>query len=62
MRVVDTDNFGKDYPDEKFVTESISLDQATRIAKDENDKRGVYSSRYWKVVFDEYKLQPGFEP
>ena len=62
VRVVDTDNFGGDYPDEKFVTEVLTEDACKKIADVHNAKCGYYAYRYWKVVPDDYKLEPGFEP
>jgi hypothetical protein len=65
MRIVQTDNFGSDYPDEKFVTGlwDMSKEQADAIAKAINEAtRDPMASRFWKVVPNDYKLQPGFEP
>lgn len=61
-RVVDTDNFGGDYPNEKFVTDVVSLEEAERIAAAHNDKMHDSDPRYYQVVVDDYKLAPGFEP
>ena len=62
-RVVDTDNFGGDYPNERFVGEPFPSEaEARAVADAENAKRGEHSSRYWMVVQDGYVLQPGFEP
>lgn len=60
-QIVDTDNFGGDYPDEMFLLWPMSKDKATRIAFILNEG-GENSSRYYKVVEDDYRLQPGFEP
>ena len=61
--VVDTDNYGGDYPAEKFIVQCwLSHDDANRIATILNDASGPKSSRYYKVVEAPYKLQPGFEP
>lgn len=65
MKIVQTDNFGGDYPDEKFVTGLPYLhtkEQAERIADAINSTISSNHSRYWIVVEDDYKLQPGFEP
>ena len=63
MRVVNTDNFGGDYPDEKFIgTKDMSLEEAKKLADDMNDIAGPNASRFYKVVNDDYVLQPGFEP
>lgn len=62
MRIIDTDNFGGDYPDEKFHFWCMPADKATRICDAINDAAGLNASRYWMVVEDDYVLQPGFEP
>jgi len=62
MRIVETDNYGGDYPDEKFVLFPMSKEKAQRVADAINDAAGEHSSRFWKVVEEGYKLQPGFEP
>jgi hypothetical protein len=61
--IVDTDNFGGDYPNEGFVVACwLSKTTAESIAKLLNDEAGSDSYRYYKVVEQGYKLQPGFEP
>jgi hypothetical protein len=63
MKIVETDNFGGDYPNEKFVNlPSMPKEQCKAVADIVNGYTGENSSRYWKVVEDDYKLQPGFEP
>lgn len=63
MRIVETDNFGGDYPDEKFLNlPSLSRDNAERIVEAINNSFPPNSPLYWKVVEDNYTLQPGFEP
>ena len=63
FRVVDTDNFGSDYPDEKFITIALPEELCKEIALWRNSKPGADKHpRYWKVVPQGYKLQPGFEP
>lgn len=64
-KIVDTDNFGSDYPDEKFLPLTFSTqDSATRVADAINAElcNDDHASRFWKVVDSDYKLQPGFEP
>jgi hypothetical protein len=67
FKIVDTNNYAGDYPDEKFVERLpylSSKEDADRIANVINDiafKIG-YSDRFWKTVEMPYKLQPGFEP
>lgn len=62
-RVVNTDNFGHDYPNEKFVSgEYATRDEASAKAHALNGPYPETSSRYFKVVEIPYELQPGFEP
>ena len=61
-RVVDTDNFDGDYPNEKFVGPQMREELAKRIAEILNLENGPNSARYYKVVKLPYTLQPGFEP
>lgn len=61
-RIVETDNFGGDYPNESFLLFIMSEEQAQRIVEAINDAADPESRRYWKVVKNDYKLQPGFEP
>ena len=61
--IVDSDNFGSDYPDEKFIVACwLKKETAETIAKILNDEAGEDSRRYYKVVERGYELQPGFEP
>ncbi len=63
MKIVNTDNFDSDYPNERFVNiPSLSKGRAQKIADIINEAAGGYHSRFWKVVEDDYKLLPGFEP
>lgn len=64
MKIIHTDNFGGDYPDEKFVTELPCLrkDALQRICDAINKETGEHASRFYRVVEDDYQLQPGFEP
>lgn len=64
-RIVETDNYGGDYPDESFVENLPVLyerEQAQTIANAINSVIPASHSRYWKVVEMPYTLQPGFEP
>lgn len=63
-RIVETDNFGGDYPDEKFVNlPPTTKENATKIAEAINAVfSGDHAPRYWQVREEDYKLQPGFEP
>lgn len=61
--VVETDNYGRDYPAEVWVVGCwLSKTIAEQIAGIINNEAGEISARYWKVVERGYKLQPGFEP
>lgn len=65
MKIVQTDNYGGDYPDEVFVTGLPYMhthEQAQRVADAINSLVPASYDRYWKVVADDYELQPGFEP
>lgn len=58
-RVVETDNFGRDYPNESFEGPSMTYEDCERVAAIFN----VYGGdRYYKIEHRTYKLQPGFEP
>ncbi len=64
MKIVDTDNFGRDYPNETIIAEGITWKPfAETMCQALNNKYGGdYAPRYYKVVEDDYKLEPGFEP
>jgi len=62
MRIVDTDNFGGDYPNEKFLLWPMRKEAAEKIATILNVETGPDSARYYKVVEDDYVLVPGFIP
>jgi len=64
MRIIETDNFGRDYPDESFVNVPNLPDrEATLIADILNAQcSSATANRYWRVVDNDYVLQPGFEP
>ncbi|MCP4377694.1 MAG: hypothetical protein GY794_16150 [bacterium] len=63
-RIIETDNFGGDYPDEKFINViPVNLEHAEAIAKAINSAPGADTCpRYWRVVELPYELQPGFTP
>jgi len=62
FRIVETDNFGGDYPDESFAGPPLNEEDANRIANDFNEAARKNHPRFWKVVPVGYKLQPGFSP
>lgn len=62
-RVVETDNHGSDYPDEKFVGPSFyGPGHAKAVCEACNSEVTDSSPRFYKVVQLPYTLQPGFEP
>ena len=63
MKIIETDNFDGDYPDEQFVNlPSMKEAHAEAVARTINDGFPTSHPRYWRVVADDYKLRPGFEP
>ena len=64
-KIVETDNFGGDYPDEQFVNVAPTTQaKAQMIADAINAVFCAHENahRFWRVVPQGYKLQPGFEP
>jgi hypothetical protein len=61
-RIVNTDNFCGDYPNEKFILWLMKRETAQRIADALNDEMGPNAARFYKVVENVYVLEPGFEP
>lgn len=53
MRIVETDNYDRDYPMEKFHLFPMPSDHAERIADILNE---LTSDRYYKVVDNDYVL------
>jgi hypothetical protein len=65
FKIVNTDNFGGDYPDEKFLDLTFTTAaSATRVANAINAElcNDDLAPRFYKVVDSDYQLQPGFEP
>ena len=57
MKVIETDNFGSDYPYEKLVVAGLTKETATHIASLINCERGgERAPRYWQVVEEDYVL------
>lgn len=54
-RIVETDNYGGDYPNEKFVLFPMDEDYAKEIATLINLAAGSPCSRFYKVVPNDYK-------
>lgn len=63
-RIVNSDNYGGDYPNEWFLNIGTlgNKDHAQAICDMLNLEGGHHQPRYWKVVEFGYVLQPGFEP
>jgi hypothetical protein len=64
-KIIHTDNFGGDYPAEVQVTGlplSMPENDLQMICAIINARVGSQHPRYWKVVQDDYVLQPGFKP
>lgn len=65
-RLVDTDNFGGDYPNEKWATRytfrTKEEAEAVQTALNNVVCPDMTSARFVKVVEMPYELQPGFEP
>lgn len=59
--IVNTDNFGRDYPNEWFVDGSFETEEAAQTRADQLNVND-YTFRYYKVVELPYELGPGFEP
>lgn len=62
-RIVNTDNFGGDYPNESFKDGEFETREGAQARADElNTIDPEHNPRYYKVVEMPYELQPGFEP
>lgn len=63
MKIIETDNFVGDYPDEKFLNlPDLKEEHAKEICKAINSGFSDRCPRYWRVVSNDYKLEPGFKP
>lgn len=64
MKIVDTDNYGGDYPNEQVIADNITNERFGRVMVEALNERfsGENANRYYKLVPDDYQLQPGFEP
>jgi hypothetical protein len=60
-RVVETDNLGRDYPNEQFHGPCLTKGAAEEVATIFN-KTAETTQRFYKVRPYTYKLEPGFEP
>lgn len=64
FHIIDTDNFGGDYPDEKWIARDIKNPHWAQTMCDAMNAKygGEHASRCYRVVPDDYVLQPGFSP
>ena len=63
MKIVDTVNFGGDYPDEQVIADHIPNESFAHVMC--RALNGAFCNddcapRFYKVVPDDYVLQPGF--
>jgi hypothetical protein len=64
-RIIDTDNFGGDYPDERFVATGIQYEKTAQEMAEKLNGRDHGQSRFFRVVEHieiVYRLQTGFQP
>lgn len=63
MKIVETDNFDKDCPDEKFLNLPNMREEQAKIIADVINETIVNNNfpRFWKVVKNDYKLQIGIK-
>ncbi len=63
-RLVETDNYGRDYPNEKFIAIDIPSEEWAKLFVDAHNK-GLEQQRILRAVEHieiVYTLEPGFEP
>lgn len=62
MKIINTDNFGGDYPNESFLNLPPLMEaHAQAIVKAINDGFPEFYPRVWRAVPDDYVPAPGFE-
>ncbi len=65
-KIVETCNFDGDYPNESFLNLPPMKERFAKSVAEEINSALIspsgFSPRYWKVVPEDYKLRPGFEP
>jgi len=61
MKIVETDNFGRDYPNEKVVAHGIPHRDWAECMADALNERFA-GQRFYFAAEDNYELQPGFQP
>jgi hypothetical protein len=64
MKIIDTDNFGGDYPVEHDIAVGIKDKQKAAVMCEALNARfsGAGASRFYRVEEDDYKNGIGFEP
>lgn len=61
--IVETDNFGGDFPNETFLqTPPLDEQRVAQVCAILNEAAGPNYPRFWKAVPIDYTLVPGFEP
>jgi hypothetical protein len=62
--IIETDNFCRDYPDEIFIARDIKVRSQAEVMANALNARfsGDGAPRFFRVVEDGYKLEPGFQP
>jgi hypothetical protein len=63
--IIDTDNLGGDYPDEKIVADGFANEHVASVACTELNRAfnsGPNNRRWFKVRPGGYRCAPGFEP
>jgi hypothetical protein len=56
FKVIDVDNFNRDYQTEYLFKDNLTKEEADQLAKELNADGGVNSLRFFKVVPQDYKL------
>ena len=63
MKIIETDSFDRDYPNESFVNlPRMTKEHAETVANAINSGFHDMYPRFWRAVENDYVLQPGFEP
>lgn len=62
FRVIETDNYGRDYPNESFHGPVMTYCKASAVVDIFNASLGPNPDRWYRIVDQDYTLQPGFEP
>ena len=61
MKVVAVDNYAREDVADLLIAESVSNDEAHRLAKEYNDKQGPHPYRWAIITEDDYRLSRGME-